>query len=238
MHIYIEKLFGNSIHTNAKVFVLLDKIGLKFLSRLIFRYITSKNRRKYRHQKKRKLELGPGENRIPGFETMNVYFGPNVDYILDITEKLPFDDDTFEIIYASHIFEHIPWYKINEVLTECFRILNHGGVLEIWVPDGFKICNALIKYENTGEDDSKLDGWYRLNPEQDPHLWASGRIFSYGDGTGNINNPNWHRTLFTPKLLRKLLKKNGFDNITKMDSKEVRATDHGWINLGIKARKQ
>jgi hypothetical protein len=68
-------------------------------------------------------------------------------------------------------------------------------------------------------------------------LWAAGRIFTYGDGTGNPNDPNWHRAIFSPRYLKEILRKLGFKNIREMNHSEVRGYDHGWINLGVKGEK-
>lgn len=199
---------------------------------------TLKNLILNKNKNDRKLEIGPGEERIKGFETLGIVNNNNVDYVIDASKKLPFNDNTFNIIYASHVLEHIPWYKTNEVLTEWIRILRKGGVLEVWVPDGIKICKAFIKGEE--ENSSKYieyDGWYRYNEEKDVCKWASGRIFTYGDGTGKINHPNWHRALFSKRYLIKLFKESGLKSIKIMDNKEVRGYDHGWISLGLKGTK-
>lgn len=197
-------------------------------------WINSKKDRRY-------LEIGPGSSRIPGFETLDVVGGPNVDYVYDASKKLPFKDNTFDLIYASHVLEHIPWYKTEEVLKEWVRILKPGGVLEVWVPDGFRICKALVEYELGKSKEAKkameLDGWYKFNPRKDIYVWVNGRIFTYGDGTGNTNHPNWHRAIFTPQYLKNLFKKVGLINIEIMDRSEVRGYDHGWINLGVRGVK-
>ena len=89
------------------------------------------------------LEIGAGPQRIPGFETLDIVGGKHVDYVWDASKRLPFKDNTFKLIYGSHVLEHIPWYQTENVLTEWVRILNAGGRLEIWVPDALKICKAL-----------------------------------------------------------------------------------------------
>lgn len=91
--------------------------------------------------------------------------------------------------------------------------------------------------ELRGEDYTHLDGWYRFNEEKDPCKWASGRLFTYGDGTGTADHPNWHRALFTPRYLRLVLQRAGFRRIRQMDRSEVRPHDHGWINLGMTGQK-
>jgi len=145
---------------------------------------------------RRYLEIGPGNSRLPGFETLDIIGGRNVDYVYDAAKPLPFEDDTFDLVYASHVLEHIPWYKTEEVLKEWARILKPGGVLEVWVPDGLKICKALLEYELNGAKEAmELDGWYKFNPRKDLYLWVNGRLFTYGDGTGNPKSSNWHRAI-------------------------------------------
>ena len=184
------------------------------------------------------LEIGPGSQRLPGFETLDIVGGPNVDYVWDASKRLPFKDNTFDLIYASHVLEHIPWYKTEEVLKEWVRVLKPGGILEIWVPDGLKICKALVDYELSGTKEAmERDGWYKFNPEKNFYLWVNGRLFTYGNGTGNPCHPNWHRALFTAKYLKECLERAGLVDVRELDRSEVRGYDHGWINLGIRGRK-
>ena len=144
----------------------------------------ARNRRKSR----RCLEIGPGVGRIAGFETVNVTWSPYADYVADASGKLPFAAGTFDVVYASHVLEHTPWYQLEATLGEWARILKPGGALEIWVPDGLRIAQAFVEAEG-GTNYIDKDGWYRFNPRKDPCVWANGRIFSYGDGTGSKSSP-------------------------------------------------
>lgn len=186
----------------------------------------------------RKLEIGPGDSRIAGFESLDMVPRDGVDYIWDAAKHLPFDDNTFELVYASHVLEHIPWYQVEDVVKEWIRIIRAGGTLEIWVPDGVKICSALVDYETKGINYIDKDGWYKFNPEKDPCKWASGRIFTYGEGTGRVTSPNWHRSLFTPRYLKLLLERAGLKDVVPLTRDEVRGYDHGWINLGMRGIKK
>ncbi len=186
-----------------------------------------------RSRKHRKLEIGPGPERIAGFETLNVVAASNVDYLWNAARRLPFRSGCFEVVYASHILEHIPWYKTEEVLAEWVRIVQPGGRIEIWVPDGLKICKAFVDAEQRSCSDYEQDGWYRFNEEKDPCRWASGRIFSYGDGVGTPGHPNWHLAVFSYRYLEQALKKAGCRSVEPLQNSQVRGHDHGWINLGI-----
>lgn len=192
----------------------------------------------YKNQNKefRKLEIGPGDARIPGFETLNIANSSVTDYVINASSSLPFPKETFQILYASHILEHIPWYKTLDVLKEWQRIIKIGGEIEIWVPDGYKIAKAFIDAED-GKNYLDLDGWYKFNIKKDPCIWASGRIFTYGDGKGTLGHPNWHLAIFSYRYLEILLREAGFSEIRRMETTEVRGYDHKWINLGVKGRK-
>ena len=192
-----------------------------------------------RNQKKtvRRLEIGPGDRRLPGFESLNIVGGRHIDYVLDASKALPFKDDSFDLIYASHILEHIAWYRAEEVLREWVRVVKHGGKLELWVPDGLKICKALVDFELYGDDRTHLDGFNRFNAHEDPCRWASARIYTYGDGTGRSQHWNWHRALFTARYVGRLLERVGLVDILALAPENVRGDSHGWINLGVGGTK-
>lgn len=193
----------------------------------------------FRHRGRtgRRLEIGPGECPLQGFESVNVVDGRWVDYVLDAAGPLPFPENTFELIYASHVLEHVPWTHTAQALAEWVRILKPGGRLEVWVPDGLKISKAFVDAEMNENDDYRDDGWFRFNDAQDPCTWAAGRIFTYGNGDGNPSHPNWHRALFSPRRLAELLTEAGLTDVREMHRDEVRGADHGWINLGMTGRK-
>lgn len=185
----------------------------------------------------RKLEIGPGAIRLPGFETLNILGGKGVDYLYDAARRLPFKDGTFSLVYASHVLEHVPWYRTQACLNEWARVIEQGGALEIWVPDGLKIADAFVKAELHKSDEFLNDAWDRFNKDRDACLWANGRFFSYGDGTGAKNDPNWHMAMFSERHLTNLLHRAGFSSVRRLEPQDVRGYDHGWINLGLRATK-
>lgn len=217
---------------------ILFKLGLKrivfFLNAIKTRYNETKNQKKA----ERFLEIGPGLNRIPNFETLNIIDGKNVDYIMDISAPMHFRDNSFDLIYASHVIEHVPWFLQKNLFLELYRILKPEGKLEIWVPNFSKIIKIMNDFEQYGENNTKLDGWYRFNDEKDVCMWANGRIFTYGDGSVNPKSFNWHRCVYSESFLKKLFKDAGFIDISQMHNNEVRGYDHGWISLGIKGVKK
>lgn len=176
----------------------------------------------------RKLEFGSSTGRRQGFETADVVAGRSIDYVLDCTRRLPFANDTFSLVYASHVIEHLPWYSVCDILTEWVRVLRPGGRLELWVPDGLKVCQSVLAAEE-GKLAGCPDGWAMLNPANDPFLWANGRLF-YG---ANPNYPSWHKAMYTPKSLVAVMQSLGLKDVRLLEASENSGPDnHGWINLG------
>lgn len=193
---------------------------------------TRRNLKHNEAKEERCLEIGPGNSRLPGFETLDVAGRREVDYVLDASSPLPFPTDTFQEIFSSHALEHLPWFRTEEILREWVRILKPGGKLTIWVPDALKICRTVVEAEEGNRSDPP-DDWRRLNPAGSPYLWAAGRLF-YG---ANPGYPSWHRALFTPRSLRGAMERAGLLQVRELGRGEVRGHDHGWINLGMEGIK-
>jgi len=68
----------------------------------------------------------------------------NPDIIIhDLRKPLPFPNDYFTAIYASHLLEHLYLEEAKALLKECVRVLIPGGILRIVVPD---LCSILSEY--------------------------------------------------------------------------------------------
>lgn len=228
--VFVRRVMPNRVKSVIK------KIIQMFFHTKAFTHVHNyRNLRRNASHSERYLEIGPGGKPLDGFETLNVSFNSSPTYVLDASKNLPFEDDTFDIVYASHVLEHIPWYQTVDVLVEWTRVLKRGGTLEIWVPNQLTIAKVLVDYEETGVDTT--DEWSRFGADSDPVMWFSGRTYTYGDGLGEKYHPNWHRACFTPRYLKKLMEVVGLVNVQQMTNSEVRGYDHGWINLGVKGQK-
>lgn len=180
----------------------------------------------------RKLEIGPGQ-KLPGFEGVDIVPNKSAEMTAD-ARKLPYPDKTFVVVYASHVIEHFPWYETVDVLREWTRVLAVGGQLEIWTVNAIVVAKQLIAVEE-GKVQANPDGWKRCNPTANPYLWCAGRLFAHSAYTVERVNvdSNWHKALFTPRYLISCFKAVGLADIRLMNRSEVRAHDHGIINLGV-----
>jgi SAM-dependent methyltransferase len=60
----------------------------------------------------------------------------------DVSERLPFDDDTFDVIWCSEVLEHL--FDPGFALREMFRVMAPGGRLLVTVPYHGPFKNVLI----------------------------------------------------------------------------------------------
>ena len=96
--------------------------------------------RAYSGQTGLRLQLGCGPRVKKGW--VNVDLAPGADLQLDLREPLPFDDGTFELIYAEHFVEHVDYPNtVGQLLKECYRVLEPGGRVSLVVPD----CELVIR---------------------------------------------------------------------------------------------
>ena len=178
----------------------------------------------------RLLEIGCGDKRLAPldgceWETMQIenhletYLDGDIVHNLEDL-PLPIADNAYDIIYMSHVLEHVSWIKTVDVLKDIRRILKPKGTLEIIVPDLDKLIEAM-------QSKQMPDKWRRWNKQNYYMNWFNGRLFNY-DG-------NWHKASFNKEHLTKCLIDAGFKDISDMDY--CRGYDHGYISLKMKAVK-
>lgn len=79
-----------------------------------------------------KLNLGCADILIRGCINVDIFPGPAVDQVADLTQKWPWEDNSVEYIVAYDVIEHLP----NKIFTmnEAWRVLRNGGEFDIRVP--------------------------------------------------------------------------------------------------------
>lgn len=56
-------------------------------------------------------------------------------YSMDLSREIPFNTNSVDLIYCSHMVEHIDYAQGENFLKECYRILKPGGAARFAVPD-------------------------------------------------------------------------------------------------------
>ncbi|GAB1545562.1 hypothetical protein NUACC21_82380 [Scytonema sp. NUACC21] len=84
---------------------------------------------------KRFVSLGDTNSSFyrPGWETVDLI---NADHIIDFRkEKLPFRNETIDVIHLSHVIEHISYEDGLRLFEEIYRCLKPGGCCRFSTPD-------------------------------------------------------------------------------------------------------
>ena len=104
---------------------------------------------------KRYLNIGCGSTFHRSWENVDIVSCSPLVRQHDLTKGLPYSDDTFDVVYASHVLEHIPYSSVNEFIQECVRVSRPGGVLRIVVPDFEEMAH---RYLEAVQDCATRDG--------------------------------------------------------------------------------
>ena len=138
---------------------------------------------------KRFLHIGCGSNILPSpFENLDARDFEGVDHISLAENLKQFEDNTFDMIYGSHVLEHYARNDVEAVLKEWVRVVKVDGIVRVSTPS-FK--SAIQIYEQTG----KLE--YILGPV------IGGQTYDF----------EFHYCLFDERTLTALMKKWGLTAI-------------------------
>jgi len=93
-----------------------------------------------------KLNIGCGKDIKEGWVNCDNAKGdlPKGVIRVDLSKPLPFPDQTFDEILASHVLEHIVEYA--NTVDECFRVLEPKGIMTIRTPYGMNYDARHIRF--------------------------------------------------------------------------------------------
>lgn len=89
------------------------------------------------------LNLGSGTGRKQDFISVDLYT-PEADLHYDLTEPLPYEDNSVDNLYACHVVEHFSREEWQRIAPDWQRILKPGGTLEIFCPHILKVAKKLL----------------------------------------------------------------------------------------------
>ena len=163
-----------------------------------------------------KLNLGCGHKLLDGFVNVdleNNWSQKQPDVVADVTQRLPFEDNSADEVHAYHVIEHVWRWKTEATLKEWVRVLKPGGLMVLELPCLEKVMAYMLACIQTDQ------------PMQDRmSLWAM-----YGD-------PNYqsvdmsHKWLFSKLEVKDLLRDQGLVDVqseppqTHIASRDMRIT--------------
>jgi predicted SAM-dependent methyltransferase len=107
------------------------------------------------------LNIGCGSRFHPAWINIDlVAVSPHVRQY-DLRKGLPFADNHLDACYSSHVLEHLTPEAAEASLSEQFRVLKHGGVVRVVVPDLEGIAREYLRLlEAVEADDSSAEANY------------------------------------------------------------------------------
>lgn len=145
---------------------------------------------------------------------------------------IPLDGDSCSTVFTSHMFEHIPHTKLEEILLEFNRVLSKDGVLRILCPDLKKVAQAYVNedkkfFEEAKSEDESLrtdlgfGGMFMnfiVSPGQDTAL--------FDRGMNNFIAGYAHLYAYDFDMLRILLERTGFYQVEQKGFAESDLDDY------------
>jgi predicted SAM-dependent methyltransferase len=156
------------------------------------------------------LNLGAGPRGVDDPHWVNVDGFPDrhVHFLLDVSRRLPFPDESFDGVFCEHVLEHFSKEDGEAVSREVFRILRPGGCFRVVVPDAELL---LTKYLHEPGELTARRG--------EPGTTAGDAINSY------FRQRYEHQFLYDWRTLGPMLRRAGFGEVTRVGFGEAAACD-------------
>lgn len=143
-----------------------------------------------------KLHIG-GKKQKEGWTIFNVQKMDYVDIVGDIRDLSQFQDESVEVVYASHVLEHVCQQEMKTTLHGIHRILKKDGLFYCSVPNMEILAKLLISE--------------KLNPQQKWHVMRM--IFG-----GQTDKNDFHYFGWTLDFAKAFFGGAGFRNIKVVKS--------------------
>ena len=119
---------------------------------------------------------------------------------LDLFKRLPFPDDSFQYVFSSHVFEHLPRASLMRLLKELRRVLRPGGTMRVSVPD----LTIMVKGYREEDGDAFVKAIFEID---------------------QANAKNRHHWMYNECSMRATLSSTGFVGVTRHQYRQGKCPD-------------
>jgi len=186
--------------------------------------------------------LGKLLSKVMGLKEYN---NSNLVY-MNLNSRWMYKDNSIDIVYSSHLFEHLTLKSANLYLSEAYRVLKPEGVLRIVVPDLYKICRKYIdEYNNDSFSGNSTDFiMWAINMHKEGQYGNIGlikKLFLEIQGY-----PHQHKYMYDDKSLFSLVETCGFKDINFYsygvsgsieDIVSLEGTKESYLSIYLEAKK-
>jgi len=152
-----------------------------------------------------------------------LFYKRNKVYYANAYKKIPYKDNEVDVIYSSHMIEHLTQENAKKFLLEAYRVLRKDGIIRLAVPDLKKKAIEYIRNGDANEFIYQTHMWY---PEPESLLQ---KIYIF------LTGPKHHLWMYDSKSLSKLLFECKFQNIVSLKPSETNITNPGSLDLSERA---
>jgi glycosyltransferase involved in cell wall biosynthesis/predicted SAM-dependent methyltransferase len=146
----------------------------------------------------KKLNLGCGGKKEPGYVNVDLFAGPAVDEIFEL-DDIPYADGTIAGIHSEHALEHLGWARAEKALKEWHRVLQPGGEVILYMPDVELCFKSYLEAPLEAPNFYTTRAWYKFT--------VYGIQTSQG---GEPDDAQTHRCGFSKEEIAIVMERNGF----------------------------
>jgi predicted SAM-dependent methyltransferase len=125
------------------------------------------------------INLGCGYRPLKDWINVDVARGPQVQVVWDVRKGLPFTKESCAAIFSEHVIEHLTRTDAENLVRECYRVLEFGGVLRLSTPDAGRFLRSYAGDRQFLDDprfsepaDTPMDRVNMMMREHGQHLWT------------------------------------------------------------------
>ena len=137
----------------------------------------------------------------------------------DATRGLRLESGSVDVLYSSHMMEHLDKTEASDFLREAMRVLQPGGIIRIAVPD---LARQARQYSESGDAEAFLAGTILSVPR--PRTLLE-RLHVFLVGTRH------HQWMYDGLSLSRLLQEQGFVNAEVLPAGRTKIQDPAPLDL-------
>jgi ubiquinone/menaquinone biosynthesis C-methylase UbiE len=173
------------------------------------------------------------------------YDSGNVQY-MNLNHSWNYASSSVDIVYASHLYEHLTLDSADLFLRESQRVLKPGGVIRVVVPDLYKICRKYVSEYESGNPEASVFLMWAINLHREGQYgrrigWLKKMILEWQ------GYPHQHKFMYDEFSLRTKFQEFGFRDILSLSYgesshmpeqiRDVEGSKESYLSVYLEARK-
>lgn len=138
---------------------------------------------------------------------------------VNAVKKIPYINNSVDVIYTSHMVEHLDQHEVVAFLSEVRRVLKRDGIIRIAVPDMRKIVQDYLEHQDANK---LVSDTYLAVPKPRSVVSRFSNV---------LFGARHHHWMYDEDSLIRLLHDNGFHSAVSLKPGDTAIADSGSLNL-------